>query len=35
VDWMHAVDNPTFSYREVQCPQELIDRYYSSHHPKP
>lgn len=35
VDWMHAVDNPTFTYREVQCPQELIDLYYSSHHPKP
>lgn len=35
VDWMHAVDNPTFTYREVQCPQELTDLYYSSLHPRP
>ncbi len=35
VEWMHAVDNPTFTYKEVKCPQELIDIYYSSYHPKP
>jgi hypothetical protein len=35
VEWMHAVDNPTFKYKEVECPQELIDLYYSSKHPKP
>jgi hypothetical protein len=35
VDWMHAVDNPTFTYKEVQCPQRLIDLYYSAFHPKP
>jgi hypothetical protein len=35
VDWMHAVDNPTFTYKEVPCPQALIDLYYSSKHPRP
>lgn len=35
VDWMHAVDNPTFTYKEVECPQVLIDLYYSAFHPRP
>ncbi|MGD9201523.1 MAG: hypothetical protein PVI26_08180 [Chitinispirillia bacterium] len=35
VEWMHAVDNPTFKYKEVECPADLIELYYSSHHPKP
>lgn len=35
VEWIHAVDNPTFTYKEVQCTQELNDIYYSSYHPKP
>ncbi|HEX2960048.1 MAG TPA: hypothetical protein VHO70_24660 [Chitinispirillaceae bacterium] len=35
VDWMNAVDNPTFTYKEVQCPQALIDLYYSAFHPRP
>lgn len=35
VDWMHAVDNPTFTYKEVACPPELLDLYYSSEHPRP
>ena len=26
-DWMGAADNPTFSYRQVECPQALIERY--------
>ncbi len=30
VDWMHAANNPTFTYQEVPCPQELIDLYYTS-----
>ncbi|MDG5813650.1 T9SS type A sorting domain-containing protein [Chitinispirillales bacterium ANBcel5] len=32
VDWMHAVDNPTFVYQEVPCPPELEALYYSSFH---
>lgn len=24
-DWMHGADNPTFTYKEVDCPQELLD----------
>lgn len=35
VEWMNAVDNPTFTYKEVECPKELVDLYYSSMHPKP
>jgi hypothetical protein len=35
VDWMHAVDNPTFTYKEVECPKALVDLYYSAYHPKP
>jgi len=35
VDWMHAVDNPTFSYKEVPCPAELVEMYYSRMHPRP
>jgi hypothetical protein len=35
VEWMHAVDNPTFTYKQVECPKELVDIYYSSLHPKP
>lgn len=35
VEWMNAVDNPTFSYKEIECPQQLIDLYYSAYHPKP
>lgn len=35
VEWMHAVDNPTFTYKEVTCPQALVDLYYSDFHPKP
>lgn len=35
VEWMHAVDNPTFTYKEVECPQVLIDLYYSAFHPRP
>ncbi|MDG5813524.1 hypothetical protein QA601_00390 [Chitinispirillales bacterium ANBcel5] len=27
VDWMHAANNPTFTYREVDCPPELVDLY--------
>lgn len=26
VDWFGAADNPNIVYKEVQCPQELIDR---------
>ena len=33
VDWMHAADNPTFTYKEVECPQALVDGYGSSLHP--
>ncbi|MFP4014097.1 MAG: carboxypeptidase regulatory-like domain-containing protein [Chitinispirillaceae bacterium] len=32
VEWMHAVNNPTFQYKEVPCPQELIDLYYTTKH---
>jgi hypothetical protein len=32
---MHAVDNPTFTYKEVECPKALVDLYYSAYHPKP
>ena len=32
VDWMHAVDNPTFTYKAIECPRELLDLYYSSFH---
>ena len=35
VDWMHAVDNATFSYKQVPCPEELVDMYYSTKHPRP
>lgn len=35
VEWMHAVDNPTFTYKEVECPMQLIDLYYSALHPRP
>lgn len=35
VDWMHAVDNATFTYKEVPCPKELIEMYYSTKHPRP
>jgi hypothetical protein len=31
-DWMNAVDNPTFNYKEVQCPQALTDAYRSTVH---
>jgi hypothetical protein len=29
-DWYEAADNPTFLYREVQCPQYLTDKYRST-----
>lgn len=32
VDWMHTADNPTFTYTEVECPQELINGYESTFH---
>ncbi|MFP4164510.1 MAG: carboxypeptidase regulatory-like domain-containing protein [Chitinispirillaceae bacterium] len=32
VEWMHAVNNPTFKYKEVPCPQELMDLYYTTEH---
>ncbi|MGL1886646.1 MAG: hypothetical protein OCD76_09040 [Reichenbachiella sp.] len=32
VDWMHAVDNPTFTFTQVECPQTLLDAYGSSFH---
>ncbi|MGL1935577.1 MAG: hypothetical protein OCD01_11170 [Fibrobacterales bacterium] len=32
VDWMHAVDNPTFTYKQVECPQVLLDMYGSEFH---
>ncbi|MDO5577484.1 MAG: hypothetical protein Q4F84_10415, partial [Fibrobacter sp.] len=35
VRWMHAVDNPTFKYKEVPCPKELTELYFSSKHPRP
>ena len=35
VDWMNAVDNPTFKYKEITCPTELIELYYSKMHPRP
>lgn len=35
VDWMHAVDNPTFTYKEVPCPEILTEMYYSRKHPRP
>jgi hypothetical protein len=28
--WMHAADNPTFTYKEVECPQELTSGYRST-----
>ena len=28
-DWYEAADNPTFLYKEVQCPQYLTDKYRS------
>ncbi len=33
VDWMHTADNPTFTYKEVECPQELLEGYTSTKHP--
>ena len=27
VDWMNAADNPTFKYKQVDCPQELKEGY--------
>jgi hypothetical protein len=27
VDWLGAANNPSVLYKEVQCPQELIDKY--------
>lgn len=35
VDWMHAADNPTFTYKEVPCPEILTEMYYSTKHPRP
>lgn len=32
VEWMHAVNNPTFKYKEVPCPQALIDLYFTTKH---
>ncbi|MGL1888587.1 MAG: hypothetical protein OCD76_18890 [Reichenbachiella sp.] len=32
VDWMHTADNPTFTFREVECPQELVMGYESTFH---
>ncbi len=32
VDWMHAADNPTFTYKEVECPAELVNGYTSTFH---
>ncbi|MDR1829356.1 MAG: hypothetical protein LBQ76_01150 [Candidatus Fibromonas sp.] len=29
-DWYEAADNPTFLYKEVQCPQYLADKYRST-----
>ena len=26
-DWMNAAGNPLLTYKEVECPQELIDRF--------
>lgn len=26
-DWMNAAGNPLLNYKEVECPQELIDRF--------
>jgi hypothetical protein len=31
-NWMNAVDNPTFTYKEVTCPAELVAKYKSSFH---
>ena len=30
VNWMNTADNPTFKYKEVTCPAELIAKYKSS-----
>jgi hypothetical protein len=27
VDWYYAANNPTYTYRPIECPQELIDGY--------
>jgi hypothetical protein len=32
-NWFEAVDNPEAYYREVECPQYLVDRYVSSFSP--
>jgi hypothetical protein len=32
VDWMMVADNPTLIYKEVECPQYLIDKYTSGIH---
>lgn len=29
-DWMEAADNPTLFYKEVECPQYLIDNYMAT-----
>ena len=29
-DWYMAADNPTFVYKEVECPQYLVDKYRST-----
>jgi len=34
-DWYMAADNPTHLYKEVPCPQYLLDKYKSIHTEKP
>jgi len=34
-DWYKAADNPTFLYKEVECPQYLTDKYVSKINTEP
>lgn len=29
-DWFETADNPTYYYKKVECPQYLLDKYYST-----